>query len=181
VIKGLYRFAVHAPDGEARARVRLIGSGTILREVIEAAALLAQDWQVHAEVWSATSFSELARDAAEVERWNRLHPEADARTAHVRRCLAGDNPVIAASDHVRAWPQLIASHVRAPFVALGTDGFGRSDTRAALRRFFEVDRHQLVLAALDASHEQGRVDAALCMQAIVRYGIDTDSPPCWRR
>jgi pyruvate dehydrogenase E1 component len=89
--------------------------------------------------------------------------------------------VIAASDYVRAWPQLIASHLRAPFVALGTDGFGRSDTRAALRRFFEVDRQQIVLAALQALREQGRIDATLCAAAIERYAVDSEGPPPWQR
>ena len=176
VIKGLYRFA--APSGSVAA-VRLVGSGTILREVIAAAALLMQDWQIDTEVWSATSFSELARDAREVERWNRLHPQLAARQSHVQRCLSGDAPVVAATDYVRAWPQLVASYVQAPFTALGTDGFGRSDTRAALRSFFEVDRHHIVLAALTALREQGRVDAAVCAKAIERYQIGSERPPSW--
>jgi pyruvate dehydrogenase E1 component len=174
VIKGLYRYAAAASP-----RVRLLGSGTILREVIAAAELLATDWHIDADVWSATSFSELARDAREVERWNRLHPQETARVSHVQRCLQDDAPVIAASDYVRAWPQLIASYVRAPFVALGTDGFGRSDTRAALRSFFEVDRHQIVLAALTALREQGSVDAATCAKAIERYAIAPDQLASW--
>ncbi len=176
VIKGLYRWA--AP-GSGTAAVRLVGSGTILREVIAAAGLLAQDWQIDADVWSATSFSELARDAREVERWNRLHPQASARQSHVQQCLAGAAPVVVASDYVRAWPQLVASYVQAPFTALGTDGFGRSDTRAALRRFFEVDRHHIVLAALTALRDQGRVDAALCARAIERYQIGSERAPSW--
>ncbi len=159
--------------------MRLVGSGAILREAIAAAGLLAQDWQIGAEVWSATSFSELARDAREVERWNRLHPQDAARHSHVQRCLAGDAPVIAASDYVRAWPQLVASYVRAPFVAIGTDGFGRSDTRVALRNFFEVDRYQIVLAALTALRGQGKVDAATCAKAIECYGIPVDQRPSW--
>jgi pyruvate dehydrogenase E1 component len=97
----------------------------------------------------------------------------------VQRCLAGDAPVIAATDYVRAWPQLVASHVDAPFTALGTDGFGRSDTRAALRRFFEVDRHQVVLAALTALRSQGHVDAETCAQAIARYGLAVDDAAPW--
>ncbi|MGY4830797.1 pyruvate dehydrogenase (acetyl-transferring), homodimeric type [Sphaerotilaceae bacterium SBD11-9] len=180
VIKGLYRFATHSV-GSARGQVRLMGSGTILREVIAAAELLATDWSVEAEVWSATSYSELAREAAEVERFNRLHPLAPPQTSHVRRCLGGDAPIVAASDYVRAWPQLVASHVSAPFVALGTDGFGRSDTRAALRSFFEVDRHHIVLTALTALREQGQVDAETCAQAIARYGIDAERRSSWTR
>ncbi len=178
VIKGLYRYAVHELP-EARGRVRLLGSGTILREAIAAAGLLAQDWQVQAEVWSATSFSELAREAREVERWNRLHPREAGRVSHVQHCLPGDTAIVAATDYLRAWPQLVAAYLSAPFVALGTDGFGRSDTRAALRSFFEVDRFQIVLAALTALREQGRVDAALCAQAIERYDIAAPPQPPW--
>jgi pyruvate dehydrogenase E1 component len=181
IIRGLYRFVTHAPaEGLAsRGAVRLVGSGAILREVIAAAGLLAAEWQIEAEVWSATSFSELAREAAEVERWNRLHPAEPARPSHVGRCLDGEAPVVAATDYVRAWPQLIAGHVRAPYTVLGTDGFGRSDTRAALRHFFEVDRHQIVLAALDGLRRQGRVDGSVCADAIERYGVDSEAPPAW--
>jgi pyruvate dehydrogenase E1 component len=178
IVKGLYRWARHdapAPVGE----VRLLGSGSILLEVLAAADLLRDDWQVSSEVYSATSYSELARDARAVERWNRLHPQQPPRISHVAACLPGALPVIAASDYVRAWPQLIAPHVEARFVALGTDGFGRSDTRAALRRFFEVDRHQVVLAALTSLAQGGRIDPALCAQAIARYGIAVDGAAPW--
>ena len=178
VVKGLYRFDAHAVVA-ARGTVRLVGSGAILREAIAAAALLADEWQIESEVWSATSFSELAREAREVERWNRLHPQAPARESHLQRCLAGDAPIVAATDYVRAWPQLVASHVRAPFVALGTDGFGRSDTRQALRSFFEVDRHHIVLAALTALREQGRIDSALCAVAIERYRLVPERAAPW--
>ena len=180
VIKGMYRFATQGTVGQSR--VRLVGSGTILREVIAAAGLLSKDWGIGSEVWSATSFSELARDARAVERWNRLHPQDAARTSHVQRCLGGNAPVVVASDYVRAWPQLIAGHVQAPFATLGTDGFGRSDTRAALRSFFEVDRYQIVLAALTALRAQGgvdRVDSLTCAQAIERYGIAVDQRASW--
>ncbi len=178
VIKGMYKFSEHKV-GTGRPVVRLVGSGTILREVIEAAELLAQDWQIDSEIWSATSFSELARDARDVERWNRLNPGDAQRASHVATCLGGSAPVVAATDYVRAWPELIAPHVDAPVVALGTDGFGRSDTRAALRQFFEVDRHQVVLAALTALRQQGAVDASICVQAIERYQIDASRPSSW--
>ncbi|MBS0447573.1 MAG: alpha-ketoglutarate dehydrogenase [Proteobacteria bacterium] len=177
VVKGLYRVA--APDGEPQ--VRLLGSGTILHEVRAAAELLAADWDVKAEVWSATSYAELARDAQEVERRNRLHPDAPAQFSHVAYCLGGALPVIAASDYVRAWPALIAPHVGARYTVLGTDGYGRSDTRAALRRFFEVDRHHVVLAALTALAADGRLAKDACAQAIARYGIDADAASPWRR
>ncbi|WP_395703580.1 alpha-ketoglutarate dehydrogenase [Aquabacterium sp.] len=179
IVKGLYRYATHAPTQGPRGTVRLLGAGAILREVIAAAELLAGEWQVEAEVWSATSFSELAREAREVERWNRLHPAATPRLSHLQQCLPGTAPIVAASDYVRAWPQLVAGYVDAPFTALGTDGFGRSDTRAALRRFFEVDRHHIVLAALTALRAQGLVDAAACSAAIARYGLDAEQAPAW--
>ena len=178
IVKGLYRLSSCEADDET-GRVRLLGSGTILREVMAAAELLDRDWQVSAEVFSATSFSELARDAREVERWNRLHPQDPPRLSHLQHCLAGDTPIVAASDYVRAWPQLVAAYLGAPFTALGTDGFGRSDTRVALRSFFEVDRHHIVLAALQTLARQGQIDAAICAQAVARYAIAADSPAPW--
>src|SRR6185369_15069822 len=114
-----------------------------------------------------------------VERFNRLHPAEPARKSHVQRCLGGAAPVIAATDYVRAWPQLIASYLDAPFVVLGTDGFGRSDTRAALRAFFEVDRHHVVLAALTALRDQGAIQAATCADAIARYRLSPNTLPPW--
>ncbi|MGN5478185.1 transketolase-like TK C-terminal-containing protein [Cupriavidus basilensis] len=131
--------------------MRLVGSGAILREVIAAADLLSQDWNIEAEIWSATSFSELAREAREVERWNRLNPQEEPRQSHVACALSGESPVIVATDYVRAWPQLVAPYVDARLTVLGTDGFRRSDTRSALRSFFEVDRHHVVLAALEST------------------------------
>jgi pyruvate dehydrogenase E1 component len=179
ILRGLYRFTECKPAGPAAGRVRLVGSGAILREVIAAAELLAADHGVHAEVWSATSFAELDREARAVERHNRLHPEQPLRTSHLHQCLAGDDPVIAASDSVRAWPQLAGVHLRAPFTALGTDGFGRSDTRAALRRFFEVDRGHVVLAALTALRAQGKVTPEACAAAMARFQIDVESAAPW--
>ena len=126
-----------------------------------------------------TSFTELAREAREVERWNRLHPGQTPRQSHVAGCLPQGAPVIAATDYLRALPQLIASHIEPPYTVLGTDGFGRSDTREALRRFFEVDRHHIVLAALTSLAQQGCVDIALCQQAIERYGIDVEAAASW--
>ena len=120
--------------------------------------------------FSATSFSELAREAAEVERGNRLHPHATRRASHVARLLPGRAPIVAASDYVRAYPMLIAANVEARFVALGTDGFGRSDTRVQLRRFFEVDRRHIALAALQALVEGGTLQRATLAEAIKRYG-----------
>ena len=180
LIKGLYRFSttdVAAPVGT----VRLLGAGALLPEVLAAARLLAEDWQIAAEIWSVTSFTELAREARECERWQRLHPGAEAPVSHLARCLPAGPPVIAVSDYVRALPQLIASYLPAPYTVLGTDGFGRSDTRAQLRAFFEVDRHHIVLAALTALARSGQIAAQRCAAAIERYGIATREEAPWTR
>jgi pyruvate dehydrogenase E1 component len=136
---------------------------------------------VSSDVFSVTSFSELAREAREVERHNRLNPSEAEKVSHLGASLAGDAPVIVASDYVRAWPQLIASYVEARFIALGTDGFGRSDTRSALRSFFEVDRHQVVLAALDGLVRDGTLPRQVLADAIARYGLDGSRPAPWTR
>ncbi|MBO9136457.1 alpha-ketoglutarate dehydrogenase [Rhizobium sp. B230/85] len=178
IIKGLYGFGSYG-TAETGAAVRLLGSGAILPEVIHAATLLEKDWNISCEVWSATSFSELARDAREVERANRLHPTRTQLSSHLRECLPGIAPVIAASDYVRAYPQLIASYVQAPFTALGTDGFGRSDTRPALRSFFEVDRYHVAVAALASLIPSGAVKPEQVEEAIQRYGIAADNHAPW--
>jgi pyruvate dehydrogenase E1 component len=178
VIKGMYRLQSTQPAA-AKGHLRLLGSGAILREVIAAADLLAKDWGIGSDVYSVTSFSELARDAREVERWNRLHPEQTPRRSHVDAMLDGTAPVVAATDYVRAYPQLIAPYARARFVALGTDGFGRSDTRSALRRFFEVDRSQVAIAALEALVREGTLASRVVAQAIDRYGVDAGAVPPW--
>jgi pyruvate dehydrogenase E1 component len=154
-----------------------VGAGCILAEVMAAAVLLERDFGVPCEVWSATSFSELAREARGVQRRRRLARGAPVEPSHVERCLAGPAPVVIASDYVRAVPQLIAEYVDAPLVTLGTDGFGRSDTRAAVRRFFEVDRQHVVVAALDALARQGRVAEVVVRDAITRFGLGAGSPP----
>ena len=183
IVRGMYRLASPAPDAApdaAPAAIRLLGSGTILREVIAAAALLAADFGVRADVFSVTSFSELARDAREVKRWNGLHPGDAKRGSHVAGLLPGSAPIVAATDYVRAYPELIAAYVDAPFTALGTDGFGRSDTRAALRRYFEVDRHAIVVAALVALADAGHVDGRSVTAALEAYGIDPARAAPWR-
>ena len=178
IVRGMYKLqSTAAPDNVAA--VRLLGSGAILREVIAASALLRDDWNVTSDVFSVTSFSELARDARDVDRANRLEPAREPRRSHVERCLDGAAPIIAATDYVRAYPQLIASYVGAPFVALGTDGFGRSDTRAALRGFFENDRRHIVVAALHALTRQQKISTATVAEAIVRYEIDAATLAPW--
>jgi pyruvate dehydrogenase E1 component len=180
IVKGLYRVSTHG-DGNAANVVRLVGAGAILPQVMEAANQLKADWGVASEVWSATSFSELARDAREVERRNRLNPLASPETSHVARSLAGPAPIVAATDYVRAYPQLIASYVDAPFTALGTDGFGRSDTRSALRGFFEVDSGHVAVAALAALAAQGLVARERVAEAIACHGLETDVDAPWLR
>ena len=181
IVKGLYRLP--RPDGNAGqgARVRLIGSGAILREAVAAAELLEQDWGVAAEVWSATSFNELRREALEVERWNRLHPDQDKRVPYVRRCLGDhDVPTVAASDYMAAYADQIRGFIAQPYHTLGTDGFGRSDTREALRRFFEVDRRHVAATALYALAEQGSFERSRVVEALRRYAIENDRPAPFR-
>ncbi len=181
IVRGLYRCRDSvggAAGGEAQ--VRLLGAGAILPEALAAAELLAQDFGVRAEVWSATSFVELARDAREVQRQNRLHPGAPASTSHAQRCLDGALPVVAATDYLRAVPQLIAEYLHVPsYTTLGTDGFGRSDTRERLRAFFEVDRFHIALAALEALVQGAVLGADVLGAAIERYRIDADGSAPW--
>jgi pyruvate dehydrogenase E1 component len=178
IIRGMYRFAVNVLQGSV-CSVRLLGSGAILREVLEAARLLAEDWGIGSEVWSVTSFSELAHAAQEAERWNRLHPQQPPRRSHLHQCLPKGTPVVAATDYVRAVAQLIGGYLEDRFTTLGTDGFGRSDTREALRGFFEVDRRQIVLAALSSLVAEGALAADVCARAIERYAIEVDTPAPW--
>jgi pyruvate dehydrogenase E1 component len=180
VIRGMYRFVV---CGDAQAtQVRLLGAGAILREVLAAGELLRDEFAVSSEVWSVTSFSELAREARECERWNRLNPLAEPHESHLERSLVGAAPIVAASDYVRAVPQMLASFLpRRRYVVLGTDGFGRSDTRAALREFFEVDRYSIVLAALQALADSGAIARERWAAAVERYGKQAGSRPSWER
>jgi pyruvate dehydrogenase E1 component len=176
ILKGMYRLREVSGQPQG-ARVRLLGSGAILREVEAAAELLAADFGVTSEIWSVTSFIQLRRQGIAVDRWNLLHPEARPRRAYVTECLqASTAPVVAATDYLRAYADEIRAWVSAPYSVLGTDGFGRSDTRRQLRRFFEVDRHFVALAALAALAKEGAVPRATVHEAIQRYGIDPESP-----
>jgi len=182
IVRGLYRFDEAAGGG--RARVQLLGCGSILREVIAAAELLKQDFDVDADIWSAPSFNELARDGRDCERWNMLHPDKDARRSWVEQCLGGsEGPVVAATDYVQAFAEQIRPFVPGSYRVLGTDGFGRSDSREALRRHFEVDRHYVAVAALKCLADQhkgkrskDRVTAKDVLAAIEKYGVDADKP-----
>ena len=174
IIKGMYKFG--ASKAKAKNKVQLLGSGTILREVIAAAELLEKDFNVAADVWSVTSFNELRRDGIDCERWNTLHPEAKPRVNYVEQCLDADTPVIAATDYIRSYADQIRPYVKASYKTLGTDGFGRSDTRKKLRHFFEVDRFYVAVAALKALADAGKVDAKEVSRAIKLYQIDANKP-----
>ena len=177
ILRGMYR--LRAREG---AKVQLLGAGTILRESIAAGEVLEQDWGVAADIWSVTSFTELARDGMETERTNRLNPLAPKKSSWIEQNLANTKgPIVAASDYVRAVPELVRGFVPRRYVVLGTDGFGRSDTRAALRDFFEVSRHHIVVAALAALADEGSIEHRIVAEAIERYGIDGSRPPSWRR
>jgi pyruvate dehydrogenase E1 component len=178
VVAGMYKFAEFKLKG-SKLNVRLLGSGSVFLEVQAAAELLARDWNVNVELFSVTSFTELEREARECERWNRLHPLETPKTAWVVQALEGRAPVLACTDYVRALPQLIAPYVDAPFTVLGTDGFGRSDTRSKLREFFEIDRGSIVIAALHALQKQGLVKGEVVARAIEQYGVDIDAQSPW--
>ena len=175
IIKGIY---LYRQGSRKKKRVQLMGSGTILREVIAAAAMLEDEWNVAADVWSVTSFTELRREAMDVERWNMLHPMDKPLVPYVTRVLEKQKgPAIAATDYMRSFPEQILPYLcERHFVALGTDGYGRSDMRAQLRKFFEVNRHYVVVAALKALADLGEVDQSLVAQAIKAYRIDPDKP-----
>jgi pyruvate dehydrogenase E1 component len=168
------------PDG-AKHSVQLLGSGVILREVLRAQEMLATKYQIASTVFSATSYQELRRDAIECERVNRLHPDRPKQVSYVQQVLGTDAnvPVVASSDYMRALPEQVAPFLNNRLLALGTDGFGRSETRPALRRFFEVDAEHVAVAALYALAERGQFDRAVVNQAIQDLGIDPERPAPW--
>lgn len=160
---------------KALKRVQLLGAGTILREVEAAADILREEFKIESDVWSVTSFNELRREGLEVERWNMLHPEDAPRQCWVEKCLADrSGPVIAASDYMKIYADQIRPYVRAPYKVLGTDGFGRSDSRAKLREFFEVDRRFVTIAALKALADAGELEASVVTGALEKFGISPD-------
>ena len=179
IVQGMYRLR----EGAAlpgRPRVQLLASGTILREAERAAELLEADWEVAADVWSVTSFTELRRSGMAATRSNRCREQR--QESWVERCLGPTTgPVIAASDYVSAVPDLIRTWVPRRYVVLGTDGFGRSDTRAALRSYFEVDRASLVLAALSALADEGSIHSGRIQQCMERYRLTPAALPPWER
>ncbi len=172
--RGLYLFAEGCGGSQ---RVQLLGSGTILREVIAAAELLAKDFEVAADVWSVTSFNELRREGIACQRHNLLHPEAPPQQSYVEQQLAAHaGPVVAATDYIRTYPDQIRPFIPRRYLTLGTDGFGRSDTRSQLRKFFEVNRYYIAVAALKALADEGELPQSRVSEAIRRYRIDADKP-----
>ncbi len=175
ILKGLYSLSQSAK--KADLKVQLMGSGVILREVIAAAEMLEKDWDISADVWSATSFTELRREGLDCERWNMLNPEKPQRTNYVAECLKdAKGPVIASTDYMKSFAEQIQRFVPNKFVALGTDGFGRSDSREALRDFFEVDRNYIVVTALKALSDEGKLPAAKVAEAVKKYKLNPNKP-----
>jgi pyruvate dehydrogenase E1 component len=183
ILKGLYQLSDGGKTPKKGLRVQLMGSGTILREVMFAAELLKSDFGIASDVWSATSYNELRRDGMAAERWSRLHPTEPARKSHVEQCLEGhDGPVIAATDYMRNYADQVREYVQAAgrrYTVLGTDGFGRSDYRRKLRRFFEVDRWHVVVAALKALADDGAIKHTVVAEAITKYGLDAERAAPW--
>jgi pyruvate dehydrogenase E1 component len=173
--KGLYRFR---EGGSGEHSVQLMGSGAILREVIAAAEILERDYSVSATIWSATSFTELQRDGIDAARYNRLNPEAEQKECWVAECLGGQaGPVIASTDYVRTFAEQIRPYLpECDYTVLGTDGFGRSDTRENLRRFFEVDRNNITYSALHALNKQGSISVEELVKARDSLGLDPAKP-----
>jgi pyruvate dehydrogenase E1 component len=174
ILRGMYRLK---PGGKGKVRVQLLGSGTILREVLAAAEMLQQRFKIPADVWSVTSFSELRREALDVERWNARHPDAESRVSYVAKCFAeAKGPFVAATDYMKLVSDQIRQWVPGRYVALGTDGFGRSDGRAPLRHHFEVDAKSVVVAALKALADEGSIDRSTVTKAMTDLGVDPDKP-----
>ena len=178
VLRGLYKLHSRGNDKNG-TRVRLIGSGTILNEVIAAADILLDTFNISSDIFSATSFTELAKEARTIERQNRLYPAETQRYSHLQECLPGNMPIIAATDYVAALPHLVAPYLDARFVALGTDGFGRSDQRSVLREFFEVDRKNIALAAIESLVRLKLIDRTVLTEALKKFEVGQESSPPW--
>jgi pyruvate dehydrogenase E1 component len=175
IIKGMYLLRDGGKPKKGELRVQLMGSGTILREAIAAADLLDKDFGIKADIWSCPSFNELARDGVDAERWNRFHPESDARKPYVTQLLEGrQGPAVVATDYIRAYPEQIRGFVPMRYTVLGTDGFGRSDTRENLRRHFEVDRNHIAHAAIAALAADGKMSGKDVARAMKLYRIDEE-------
>ena len=172
IIKGMYQIEKSKP---ANLKVQLLGSGPILNEVIAASKLLKNDWGIDSDVWSVTSYSELHKDAEDINRWNLLNPNKKNRVSYLDECLIDSNgPVIACSDYVKLVAEQISPYVNCDFTSIGTDGFGRSGTRDELRDFFEIDKFYIALAAINSLYKQGKIKQEKVNEVIKKYKIDSD-------
>ena len=173
--KGIY---LYQKGSRKKTRVQLLGAGTILREVIAAAQLLNDDFGIAADVWSVTSFNELRKEGVDVERWNMLHPDKKAKVSYVEKTLSGTKgPIVAATDYMRSYADQIRPYLGDKhYAVLGTDGYGRSDMRSQLRKFFEVNSFYVAVAALKALADEGEIEAKVVADAIKKYGIDPEKP-----
>ncbi|MEJ2039157.1 MAG: pyruvate dehydrogenase (acetyl-transferring), homodimeric type, partial [Desulfosarcinaceae bacterium] len=176
ILNGLYKFQTSGKDG-AETKVHLLGSGSILNEAVKARQMLEEDYGISADVWSVTSYKKLYWDACDTERWNLRHPDQAPRRSHLEETVAGEEGIfVAASDYVKALPAMVAKWFPGPLYVLGTDGFGRSESREALRDFFEVDARHIAFTALSALAAGKQIDAAVLRQASKDLGIDTEKP-----
>jgi pyruvate dehydrogenase E1 component len=174
IVKGMYKFK-SSDKKNAKMKAQLFGSGTIMNEVLKAAAILEEDYKVASDVWSITSYKELRKDALEVERWNLLHPNETQKLSYISKMLANEEGVfVASSDYVKTLPDSISKWFPRNLYSLGTDGFGRSEGRAELRDFFEVDAKHIVLAALNGLAKEGKIKAAELDKAVKKLGINPD-------
>ena len=173
ILKGMYLFKEN--NNKGKIKVQLLGSGTILREIISAAEILSKEYGVDSDVWSVTSFNELRRNGMEIERWNLLNPNEKKKKSYVQKCLEKrEGPVIAASDYTRSFSDQIRPYTDKQFYSLGTDGYGRSDTRKKLRKFFEVDKEHIVAYTLSALAKEQLIETKKAEKAIKKYKIDKD-------
>ena len=168
----MYKFE---DGGKGELKVQLMGAGTILNEVREAAAILKKEFSVDSDIWSLTSVNELTREGQAVDRWNLLHPDKPAKKSYVAEQLEGTTePVVIATDYMKNYSEQLRAYIDNPLYVLGTDGFGRSDSRAALRHFFEVDRHFITVTALKSLADEGKIKASVVAKAIKKFGIDPE-------
>ena len=173
ILRGMYLFDEN--NNKGKTKVQLLGSGTILREIIAASKILSRDYGIDSDIWSVTSFNELRKDGMEIERWNLLNPGEKKKQSYIEKCLdKRDGPVIAASDYVRSFSDQIRPYTQKSFYSLGTDGFGRSDTRKNLRKFFEVDKEHIVAYTLSALAKEQLIASKEADKAIKKFNIDKD-------
>ena len=175
ILKGMYLFKEH--NKYKKTKIQLLGSGTILREMIAAGEILQKDYQIDSNIWSVTSFNELRKEALEVERYNLLHPDIKPNKTYIEECLSStEGPIVAASDYMRLNSDQIRPFISKSFYSFGTDGYGRSDTRKNLRKFFEVDKEHIVAYSLSVLAKEQLIPSKHAKEAIKKYNIDTEKP-----